>query len=56
MMSVGGRSCTILVVDDSTEIRDLYGDFIEAEGYEVATASNGEEAPKLLFAPVDPSC
>lgn len=37
----------VLVVDDEREIRDLLGNFLEGEGYEVIFSSNGEEAIDL---------
>jgi DNA-binding response OmpR family regulator len=37
----------VLVVDDERQIRDLLGEFLEQEGYEVLLASAGEEAIKL---------
>ena len=43
----------ILVVDDEEAIRILYREELESEGYEVATAANGQEVFALLdsFAP-----
>jgi DNA-binding response OmpR family regulator len=38
----------ILIVDDSSSIRDLLSDFFSSNGYEVATARNGDEALKML--------
>jgi DNA-binding NtrC family response regulator len=35
---------TIMVVDDEPQIRSLLSDFLKKKGYEVETASNGEEA------------
>lgn len=35
---------TLLIADDSAEVRELYREEFEAEGYEVLTASNGNEA------------
>ncbi|ALK99485.2 MULTISPECIES: response regulator [unclassified Massilia] len=35
---------TILIVDDDADIRDVLSDFLEDEGYAVATAANGREA------------
>ncbi len=35
---------TLLIVDDSPEIRELYKDEFESEGYEVFTAADGNEA------------
>ena len=37
----------VLVVDDERQIRDLLGEFLEQEGYEVFLASAGEEAIEL---------
>lgn len=39
----------ILVVDDQGDIRDLAGAILEAEGYRVATAGDGEEALEAIF-------
>jgi two-component system, OmpR family, response regulator VicR len=43
----------ILVVDDEKEIADLLKDYLGAEGFQVLTASDGEEALKIYreFAP-----
>lgn len=38
----------ILVVDDDEDIRDCFRDFLEDEGYEVATAINGADALEVL--------
>lgn len=37
----------VLVVDDERQIRDLLGEFLVREGYEVLLASAGEEAIEL---------
>ncbi|NUO82183.1 response regulator [candidate division KSB1 bacterium] len=37
---------TILVVEDEWKLRLLYSQELEAEGYEVITAANGQEARK----------
>ncbi|NOR23013.1 MAG: response regulator [Desulforhopalus sp.] len=37
----------VLVVDDDQEMRDLLGNLLEGEGYEVILGSNGEEAIEL---------
>ena len=34
----------ILIVDDDITLRDMYGERLKAEGYEIDVASNGEEA------------
>jgi DNA-binding NtrC family response regulator len=38
----------ILVIDDEESIRDLLKDFLEAKGFQVAVASDGESGLKLL--------
>jgi len=38
----------ILVVDDEIEVCDFLRDFLQQEGYEVVTITNGEEALALL--------
>lgn len=44
----------ILVVEDEKNLRQLYQSELEAEGYEVVTAANGEEAlDDLKRIPVD---
>ena len=46
---------TILIVDDDVDIRDAMALVLEHNGYRAVTASNGEEAVRLLQAdrPVD---
>jgi len=39
---------TILVVDDQVDLRDAIAVLLEAEGYDVVDASNGDEALKYL--------
>jgi CheY-like chemotaxis protein len=39
---------TILVVDDQVDLRDAIGVLLEAEGYDVVDASNGDEALRYL--------
>lgn len=43
----------ILIADDETRIRILVSDFLEAEGYEVITAKDGQEALDLFYANKD---
>lgn len=38
----------ILVVDDEEKVRDAFSEFLTAEGFEVATASDGEVAQRML--------
>jgi len=40
--------CAALVIDDDQDIRETLRDIIEAEGYPVVCASNGQEALSLL--------
>ena len=42
------RQYTILVVDDEENIRWLYKEELEDEGYRIATAASGEEALALV--------
>jgi CheY-like chemotaxis protein len=46
----GTTGRTILVVDDSDDLRELYGTFLRYKGYEVKTASSAEEALKMVRA------
>jgi two-component system response regulator MprA len=41
---------TVLVVDDDRDIRDVLTDALEAEGYRVVTAADGQEALDWLRA------
>ena len=43
-------ACSILVVDDEPGIRDLLCLMLEASGYTVFAAEDGNEAPKVLAA------
>ncbi|SEQ10409.1 DNA-binding response regulator, OmpR family, contains REC and winged-helix (wHTH) domain [Lachnospiraceae bacterium RM5] len=43
------KKLKILVVDDESRMRKLVGDFLLKHGYEVVTASNGEEALDVFF-------
>lgn len=45
-----GNCKTVLVVDDDRDIRDVLTDALEAEGYRVITASDGQEALDWLRA------
>lgn len=47
-MDNGSRAKTILVVDDSITTRTLEKNILEAQGYQVRLATNGEEALGLL--------
>ena len=38
------RANTVLVVDDEPDIREIIGDILGDEGYQVSTAANAEEA------------
>nr|MDK7245145.1 response regulator transcription factor [Staphylococcus lugdunensis] len=43
----------IAIIDDEPDIRDICRTYFEFEGYEVLTASNGQEALDLLEQDVD---
>jgi len=45
---------TVLVVEDDEELRDLIGDLLEEEGYEVIAAADGKEAMDYLRAASKP--
>jgi DNA-binding NtrC family response regulator len=38
----------LLVVDDETDLRDLLAQYLGSRGYEVVSASDGDEAVKIL--------
>lgn len=42
------RDDSILVVEDDDDIREAIATFLEAEGYSVVAAGNGEEALEIL--------
>jgi signal transduction histidine kinase/CheY-like chemotaxis protein/HAMP domain-containing protein len=42
-----GRANTVLVVDDDSTVRDMMRRFLAKEGYDVVTASNGEDGLQL---------
>ena len=44
------NSPRILVADDESSVRELLGDILESEGFEVTLAENGNEALKLFDA------
>jgi DNA-binding response OmpR family regulator len=43
------RSGKILIAEDESVLRELLGDILEKQGYEVVLAKDGEEALKLFF-------
>ena len=45
---MGTQQYTILVVDDEENIRWLYKEELEEEGYSVAAAASGEEALRMV--------
>lgn len=47
LAEAGPRSRTVLVVDDDTMILQVMADLLQAAGYEVATATTGEDAVKV---------
>ncbi len=42
------NSVKLLIVDDEIELLEMYRDFLESEGFEVLTASTGEDALRLF--------
>jgi CheY-like chemotaxis protein len=42
------KTCSILVVDDEPDIRDLLGRMLKASGHEVVCVGNGLEAAKAM--------
>src|SRR5688572_8539872 len=42
------KSCSILVVDDEPELRDLIGRVLVDAGHRVTCAENGEQASRLI--------
>jgi CheY-like chemotaxis protein len=47
LAEAGPRSRTVLVVDDDTMILQVMADLLQAAGYDVVTATTGEEAVRL---------
>lgn len=50
-MSLSEQKKRILLVEDDRDIRDALTDVLQLEGYDVATAANGQEALDSLRAP-----
>ena len=48
------NSCTVFVVEDDVDTRDMLGRFPELEGFRVELASNGKQALERLSAGVEP--
>jgi CheY-like chemotaxis protein len=46
--------CTVFVVEDDVDTRDMLGRFLELEGYRVEVASNGRHALDRLASGVTP--
>ena len=46
--------CTVFVVEDDADTRDMLGRFLELEGFRVESASNGQQALERLTAGVHP--
>ena len=46
--------CTVFVVEDDVDTRDMLGRFLELEGFRVELASNGQQALDRLSAGVHP--
>ena len=47
-------ACTVFVVEDDVDTRDMLGRFLELEGFNVEVASNGKQALERLNAGVHP--
>ena len=47
-------SCTVFVVEDDVDTRDMLGRFLELEGFHVELASNGQQALERLNQGVHP--
>jgi len=47
-------SCTVFVVEDDVDTRDMLGRFLELEGFKVELASNGKQALERLRQGVHP--
>ena len=45
---MAGQSKRILVVDDNSEILDLYGEFLGLHNYDISTAASGERALEII--------
>lgn len=43
-----GKPCTILVVDDDPDIREIVADILVDEGYDARGAENGQQALRML--------
>ena len=52
--SVGGEREVVLVADDDSNVRDVVCRYLEDAGYETLSASDGEEALRILHASVRP--
>jgi CheY-like chemotaxis protein len=48
------KSCTVFVVEDDVDTRDMLGRFLELEGFQVELASNGKQALERLQSGVHP--
>jgi CheY-like chemotaxis protein len=48
------KPCTVFVVEDDVDTRDMVGRFLELEGFRVELASNGKQALERLNAGVHP--
>jgi CheY-like chemotaxis protein len=46
--------CTVFVVEDDVDTRDMMGRFLELEGFAVEVAANGKQALERLNAGVHP--
>ena len=53
MIKVSSEKCRVLIVDDDQKISALLSELLEAEGYEILSATDGARALELVspFAP-----
>lgn len=47
-MPAGARPSQVLIVEDDVALREVYGDALAAEGYNVCLASDGNDALRIL--------
>lgn len=48
------KPCTVFVIEDDVDTRDMLGKFLELEGFKVEVAANGQQALERLNAGVHP--
>src|SRR5436190_19142440 len=53
-MAHADGSAPVLIIEDDPDTRDALGELLSGEGYEVATAADGQEGLRRLGAPPRP--